>query len=435
MRNHLFLSLSLVCCMMVVALEARSRCFIFGADISGSHRSVQNGSTYSDDGERKTLLEILAKHGFNWIRLRMFVDPTVKVPEVPNESPYSTSGACDLEHTVDFAKYIKEAGFKFLLDFHYSDTWADPGKQWKPVSWRDLTYEELVEQVRTYTRESLEAFEAAGVLPDMVQVGNEVVGGMIWEDGRSRNMSKFAELVNAGIDGVKDVSEDIEIMIHSISENSPSDWLSNLIKAGVERIDVFGLSYYERWHGTPDDLERRVKEVAEEHDVLIALAEYSDNHRRVNDIIFNLPDEQGLGTFIWEPTGWGEALFSGGSTNERMDLYPEMREAYGNDTCSDKVGTSTDAARAGLVVSATTALPTVWFDGNRRVHFNNGLLSIDASIDFFTLQGRRAGKGTIGAAGIVDVASTGANAFQPYNGICVVRLPGGGGRSLVKINR
>ena len=109
----------------------------------------------------------------------------------------------------------------FSLDFHYSDTWADPSKQHKPMSWRDLSYEELVEQVRTYTRESLEACEEAGVLPDMVQVGNEIVGGMIWPDGRSSNMSQFAELVNAGIDGVKDVSEEIEIVIHSISENSP----------------------------------------------------------------------------------------------------------------------------------------------------------------------------------------------------------------------
>jgi arabinogalactan endo-1,4-beta-galactosidase len=79
------------------------------------------------------------------------------------------------------------------------------------MSWRNLSYEELVEEVRTYTRESLEACEEAGVLPDIVQIGNEIVGGMIWPDGSTSNMKKFAELVNAGIDGVKDVSENIEI--------------------------------------------------------------------------------------------------------------------------------------------------------------------------------------------------------------------------------
>lgn len=388
MKNHL-LWIVFLTWYSISAPQERDRCFIIGADISGSHSLVESGRTFEDNGEDKTLLAILKEHGFNWIRLRMFVDPTVKVPEVPNESPYSMSGACDLEHTVDFAKYIKEAGFKFLLDFHYSDTWADPGKQYKPVSWRDLSYEELVEQVRTYTRESLEAFEDAGVLPEMVQVGNEIVGGMIWPDGRSSNMSQFAELVNAGIDGVKDVSEDIEIMIHSISERSPSGWLSALISAGVERIDVFGLSYYAQWHGTPDDLEQRVGDVADNHDVYIALAEYSDNHRRVNDIIFDLPDGKGLGTFIWEPTGWGEALFNRGATNERMDYYPEMVKAYGNDTCSEE---NTPLVFHNPVVARKPANRTVWFDETGRLHlmYHQPVSSVREK-RLFTLQGKLAG--------------------------------------------
>ena len=427
MNNRLFVKLLLMWCITVVAVDARSRCFIIGADISWSHRAVKNGTTYSDGGGRKTLLAILREHGFNWIRLRMFVDPTARVPEVPSESPYSASGDCDLVHTVDFAKYIKEAGFKFLLDFHYSDTWADPGKQWKPVSWRDLSYEELVEKVRSYTRESLEAFDSAGVLPDMVQVGNEIVGGMIWPDGRSSNMAKFAELVNAGIDGVKDVSEDIEIMIHSISENSPSGWLSSLIKAGVERIDVFGLSYYAKWHGTPDDLKRRLEEVAANHDIKIAVAEYSDNHQRVNDIVFNLPDEKGLGTFVWEPTSYGDALFTGSSTNARMDLYPEMAKAYGDDTCSQTAVTPITVMPPASSFSRNIAENTVWFDANGRIPFN-APLSIIAPVELFTLQGRRAGKLKTDASGTGGVSD-----LQRGNGIYIARLPGKGGRPVVRL--
>jgi len=138
------------------------------------------------------------------------------------------------------AKRIKAAGMRFLLDFHYSDVWADPAKQYKPVSWGGLPFDELTAKVRSYTKETLEAFKTDGTLPDMVQVGNEIVGGMIWPDGKNANMTKFAALVNAGIDGVRDVSPDVRIMIHSISENSPSSWLKNLVNAGVERIDVFG---------------------------------------------------------------------------------------------------------------------------------------------------------------------------------------------------
>jgi arabinogalactan endo-1,4-beta-galactosidase len=223
-------------------------------------------------------------------------------------------------------------------------------------------------------------------------------------------MAKFAELVNAGIDGVKDVSEDIEIMIHSISERSPSDWLSALVSAGVERIDVFGLSYYAQWHGTPDDLEQRVGDVAENHDVYIALAEYSDNHRKVNDIIFNLPDGKGLGTFIWEPTGWGEALFDRSGTNERMDYYPEMVKAYGNDTCTEEDTTPTVSKPAGSAVQREFSNAAAWFDEEGRLHLMAPLQTGPArEARLFTLQGKLAGK--------VRTGGTTLRTFAPERGI------------------
>ena len=337
MKNGKFIFLFVCMGISAVAVQARTRQFVFGADISWVDADIDRGQKYYDGNEQKDIFTIFKDHKFNSIRLRLFVDPTAKVPG-SSESPYSSQGYCNLEHTIEFAKKIKEAGMLFLLDFHYSDVWADPGKQFKPVSWEGLSFTELKEKVRTYTRESLEACEAAGVLPDMVQVGNEIVGGMIWPDGRSSNMSQFAALVNAGIDGVKDVSDDIDIVIHFISENSPTQWLSSLIKAGVKRIDVFALSYYSKWHGTPDDLKKRLSDAAGDHDIAIAIAEYADNHRVVNDIVFNLPDEKGFGTFVWEPTRWEQTLFTNGKTNGKIDFYPQMWKDFGNDTLPLKEG-------------------------------------------------------------------------------------------------
>jgi arabinogalactan endo-1,4-beta-galactosidase len=361
MKNHIILLLVLIVFIAFTQIDARTRQFILGADISWVDADIKSGQKFYDGTEQKDILEILKDHKFNCIRLRLFVDPTAKVPET-SESPYSTKGYCGLEPTVAFGKKIKDAGMMFLLDFHYSDVWADPGKQYKPMSWRSLSYPELVKKVRSYTKESLEAFKKAGALPDMVQVGNEIVGGMIWPDGSTSNMKQFAELVNAGIDGVKDVSDDIEIFIHSISNKTPSSWLSNLIKAGVkaDRIDIYGLSYYEEWHGTPSDLKKNLTDITKNHNVKIAVAEYAEVHEQVNDIVFNLPDEEGAGTFVWEPTKWNETLFTNGKTNSKIDLYPTLSAKYGNDTLPMKE--SRVAISNTIAISKGSSDKPVWID-------------------------------------------------------------------------
>lgn len=326
--------LLILCSVNQVAVFARSEPFILGADISWIPEHEAGGVRYADKGQVKDILEILKEHRFNWIRLRLFVDPTAKITDEV-ESPYSSQGFCDLQHTVAMAKRVKGTGMKLLLDFHYSDTWADPKKQHKPVVWQKLTFGQLKDTVRAYTKAVLLDFKKNDVLPDMVQIGNEVKNGMLWPDGKISSLSNFAALINAGIDGVKDVDTSISIMIHSISEGSPSDWLKNLINAGVKRIDVFGLSYYSEWHGTPDSLQKMVDAIVDNHNIEIAIAEYADNHRKVNDIIYNLDGERGLGTFVWEPCDWSEVLFDWKNnrreTNDRIDIYPQLSKEYGND--------------------------------------------------------------------------------------------------------
>ena len=122
--------------------------------------------------------QIFKDHGYNWVRLRLFHTPT----RLPN----------NLEYTIAQAQAAKKLGFKFLLNYHYSDTWADPQKQFMPKAWEGMSHDELVEAVFDYTRDTVAAFREAGVMPDMVQTGNEVIGGMLWPDGRlPQNWEQF----------------------------------------------------------------------------------------------------------------------------------------------------------------------------------------------------------------------------------------------------
>ena len=167
-------------------------------------QAEQKGIVFKENGQPKPGLAIFKDHGYNWIRLRVFHTPT----QLPN----------DLAYTIAAAKDAKQLGFKFLLDFHYSDTWADPAKQFTPKAWEGMSHEQLVDAVFAYTRDTIAAFREAGVQPDMVQIGNEVIGGMIWPDGRlPQNWDHFADLLKAGIRGVEAGRGDgprPQIMVH-----------------------------------------------------------------------------------------------------------------------------------------------------------------------------------------------------------------------------
>ena len=146
--------------------------FIVGADISAVPTSEARGVKFSDNGVQKDILQILKDHGFNYIRLRIFVEPT-------NQGGYSAQGYCGLAKTIPMARRVKEAGMGLLLDFHYSDTWADPGKQTKPLAWREMPPEQLVKTVHDYTLDVITRLKTAGGEPDMVQIGNEITPGML----------------------------------------------------------------------------------------------------------------------------------------------------------------------------------------------------------------------------------------------------------------
>ena len=298
---------------------------ILGADISFLPQLEAGGRKFYDKGVEKDAIQILKDHGFNYVRLRLFNNPAA-------DSGYSKKGFCDLQNTLKMALRIKTAGMGFLLDFHYSDNWADPGKQHKPSVWKTADYQQLQDSLREFTRNTLLALKAQGTLPDMVQVGNEINHGMLWPDGRSKNMDTLASFFKAGIAGVRSVDKSIKIMLHIAcgGQNGESRFfVDNMLKRGV-KFDIIGESYYPEWHHTPDSLKRNLTDLTSRYKQDVIVAEYTRHKQEVNDIAFSLPGDKLKGTFIWEPINTGEPIFDrkGNTIDSLINLYPAISKKY-----------------------------------------------------------------------------------------------------------
>jgi beta-galactosidase len=298
---------------------------MLGADISFLPELEARGMKFSDKGVEKDAIQILKNHGFNYVRLRIFVDPQ-------NDSGYSPQkGFCDLAHTKEMAKRVKAAGMKFLLDFHYSDYWADPGKQFKPKAWRGENFTQLKQSVYDYTKMVMQQLKDQNTTPDMVQVGNEINHGMIWPDGYINNLDSLSQLIYAGINAVKSVSSSTSIMLHLALGGQNDEarfWLDNIIERGIQ-FDVIGLSYYPRWHGTLDDLQYNLADLSKHYNKDVIVVEYSHKKQEVNQIAFDVPNGKGKGTCIWEPLSTWESFFDkDGKANKYLYLYDEISKEY-----------------------------------------------------------------------------------------------------------
>jgi beta-galactosidase len=302
---------------------------MLGADISFLPELENRGVHFSDNKGERDAIAILKDHGFNYIRLRIFNDPA-------RDSGYSPGkGFCDLPHTLAMAKRVKAAGLRLLLDFHYSDYWADPGKQFKPEAWRNLDFATLLDSVYDYSCRVVEALKRQGTLPDMVQVGNEINHGMIWPDGSIHHPDSLAALIYAGIMGVKAADPACPIMLHIAlgGQNDESHFfLDNMLERQLP-FDVIGLSYYPRWHGSLSDLRYNVDDLARQYGKDIIVVEYTQLKREVNDIAFGAPDGLGKGTCIWEPLNTWEQIFEkDGKANDLLYLYDDLSREFINPT-------------------------------------------------------------------------------------------------------
>lgn len=245
--------------------------YIKGVDISTLAEVERLGGVYYEDGKQEELLAILTRNGVNYVRLRLWNDPYSETGE-----PYG-AGTNDLETTIALARRALEAGMGVLLDFHYSDFWADPGKQRKPKAWRDYSVEQLEEAVETYTREVLETMKSENVFPTMVQVGNELSNGLLWPEGRVPQYDNIARFISAGIRGVRAVDKTLPIMLHLDNGGKNElyrEWFDNYIKRG-EDFDIIGLSYYPFWHGSLQALEDNMKDIAVRYGKELIVAEVS----------------------------------------------------------------------------------------------------------------------------------------------------------------
>ena len=298
--------------------------YAIGADLSFLAQAEAGGAKFKDGGVVKPGLQIFRDHGYGWIRLRLFHTPGNAARPLPN----------DLAYTIAEAKAAKALGYKFLLNYHYSDTWADPAKQTRPKAWQGKSHAELVAAVRDYTRDTIAAFRDAGAMPDLVQIGNEITPGMLWPDGKlPKNWDNFTDLVKAGVAGVdlgRGSAPRPRIMIHieKSGDREKTAWFfDNLIQRGVP-FDVIGQSYYPWWHGSLLELRDCLAFMAHRYHKDIILVEVAYNWKpaeyrnrpapypetpegqrefleEVNRAVLATPDGLGKGVFWWEPAVTG----------------------------------------------------------------------------------------------------------------------------------
>lgn len=307
------------------AAKQRTATKMLGADISHLPELESRGMKFSDKGKEKDAIQILKEHGFNYVRLRIFNDPA-------RDSGYSPKkGFCDLKYTKQMAKRVKDAGMKLLLDFHYSDYWADPGHSHKPAAWRGMSFEQMKQALYEYTKNVMIELKQQGTVPDMVQVGNEINHGIAWPEGNISNIDSLAQLLCAGVAAVKSVDPTTIIMLH-VALGGQNDetvfFMDNMLARNVH-FDVIGLSYYPKWHGTLDDLRDNMNDLLRRYDKDVIVVEYSAKKEEVNKLTFELPGGRGKGTCIWEPLSTWEKFFDNdGKSNDYLKLYDEISRKY-----------------------------------------------------------------------------------------------------------
>ena len=245
--------------------------FVKGMDLSTLLELERCGAKYYDNGEERDLLAIMKSYDVDTIRIRLWNDPWSETSE-----SYG-AGENDLKTSLEIAKRVTAAGFGVLLNFHYSDFWADPGKQIKPKAWADYGVKELEQAVYDYTLESMRTFLDAGVNITMVQVGNELSNGLLWPEGKVPNYDNIATFVNAGIRAVRKADATIPVMIHLDNGGNNAlyrEWFDNFTKRG-EDFEIIGLSYYPFWHGSLQMLNDNMNDIAERYGKDLVIAEVS----------------------------------------------------------------------------------------------------------------------------------------------------------------
>ncbi len=278
--------------------------FAKGADISWLTQMENEGyKFYNRNGKEEVCYQVMKDEGMNSIRLRAWVNPT--------------GGWCNTADVVAKAKRAKAAGMRIMIDFHYSDWWADPGKQNKPAAWVSLNFNDLKIALSDYTKHVLDTLKSNGIVPEWVQVGNETNDGMLWEDGRaSKNMANFAALIMAGYDAVKSIDDTTKVIVHISNgyDNNLFRYIFDNLKSNNAKWDIIGMSLYPsstNWSTLNTQCLSNMNDMIARYNKPVMICEvgmsWTDSvacKSFLSDIISktkSIANNNGLGVFYWEP--------------------------------------------------------------------------------------------------------------------------------------
>ena len=303
---------------------------IKGMDVSMIKELESYGASYYLNGKKEDIFYLLKTCGVNMVRLRIWQDPYDE-----EGNPYG-GGMNDLQTTIEIARRSVESGMEFMLDFHYSDFWADPAKQVKPKAWEKLSGKELETAVYLHTLTTLKALKNQKLIPAMVQVGNEITKGLLWPDGYVDRTESMAALLKAGIEGVREECPHAKIVLHldfGTDNRMYRQWFDKIEPYALD-FDVIGMSYYPHWNGSLQKLSDNMNDISIRYGKEVLVAEtsigyttdtlgckgtvYSEEQERATgypattkgqeaflrdlfDTVKKVHDDKGIGVFYWEP--------------------------------------------------------------------------------------------------------------------------------------
>jgi arabinogalactan endo-1,4-beta-galactosidase len=406
--------------------------FLAGADLSHLKFFEDRGSVYRVNGQPQDALNILKDQGINCVRLRLFTSSATQA----QADPYNYIN--NLDYVLPLAVRVKNAGLKLLLDFHYSDSWADPGKQNKPAAWTNLNFTQLKAQIRSYSSNAIATLKAGGGMPDYVQIGNEITPGMLWHEGHvggayenSTQWSQLAQLMTNAIQGVRDASgtnpPGIMVHIDRGGDWATTQWFYDKLTAQNVPFDIIGLSYYPFWHGTLDSLQTCLNNAAARYQKPVVVAEtgfpFSNSTnifgipattngqvqfvKALAEVVKGVPGRRGAGIFWWaaeyqQLSGYGLAGFDRrslfGTTGNVLPAAPALGQLAAPVVLTGSVNHTNLQLRwplsgAGMSLTSTTSVApaSVWVPitnavENTNLTYRTSVPIEDGSVRFFRLQ-------------------------------------------------
>jgi len=263
-RVALALGVAAVSTVVYAAPASAATLSMLGADVSSVQRTLDLGGRYfSANGTQGDPLDILKSAGLNYVRLRVWNNPA--------------SGYNNAAKVLAYARAVKAKGLRLLIDFHYSDTWADPGKQFKPAAWNSHGIGQLQTDLYNYTFQTCNSLKAQGTTPDSVQIGNEINVGMLWNDGKvvNNDFTNLSLLLKAGYNATKACNSGTQVIIHTADADSDANarWFYDGIRAKGVTWDITGLSYYCFWHGSLSNMSSVVSDVRTRYGKPVVIAE------------------------------------------------------------------------------------------------------------------------------------------------------------------